>query len=789
MISTTTTQEANNGNGVTARAEGPWSDLALYSIGWKAFQDLCSQVCEVVLQRPVEIFREAQDGGQDAVFLIPSNSGNPLDVGSVQCKHSSDPHKQLRIGDLTAELTHVKELVQSGQAHTYIFMTSMSVDAPVAASLRKRLFELGVQKPHVLGKQYLIRAIRTSARLRALVPQVYGLGDLSTILDQRLIQQTRALLDQWIPRLKVYVPTAAHRKAVTSLSEHGVVLLLGNPSSGKSAIGAILSTIASEDLQHTVLYLTSPRDFENGWNPCDPGRFFWIDDAFGSNVVREEFVQDWTSIFRKVQAAISCGNRFLLTSRRHIYEAAKRGLGQRNLPEFIDGRAVVDVGDLSVTEKTQILYNHINFGSQTQSWKRSVKPHLSAVAAVNDFLPGIAERLGDPAFTKSLATTQAELLRFMQEPREHLIYTINALEDALRAALVLVYVHQGSMVNNTWDQSAAQVVSELMGVPLPRIIDALRQLKGSFLRVATVDGRETWSFAHPTIADALTDILKERPQMMAALLRGATIETILGSFVCGEGAPSIRDAPTIPPSLDEILIGRLAHVPDHESTNRSLFRFLAERVSDHVFKRVIAADPDILGRQAWSNHRADCDPKILAHARAYRLGILEDYLQDEMASRLEKAATITFDLSFFEDESILRLIPPSRLLSLGIRLRVDTLVNAPDRIVDIAEEADLSDDPESHFEHYSRGLDILEELPDIDDTTVDLIKEVRRAVASSIDEVAERKEAEGKQDHSSEWSYMSSVSRESTTKDRHIDQQTSRSVFDDVDNGVAPSFE
>jgi hypothetical protein len=345
------------------------------------------------------------------------------------------------------------------------------------------------------------------------------------------------------------------------------------------------------------------------------------------------------------------------------------------------------------------------------------------------------------------------------------------------------------MVNNTWDQSAAQVVSELMGVPLPRIIDALRQLKGSFLRAATVDGRETWSFAHPTIADALTDILKERPQMMAALLRGATIETILGSFVCGEGAPSIRDAPTIPPSLDEILIGRLAHVPDHESTNRSLFRFLAERVSDHVFKRVIAADPDILGRQAWSNHRADCDPKILAHARAYRLGILEDYLQDEMASRLEKAATITFDLSFFEDESILRLIPPSRLLSLGIRLRVDTLVNAPDRIVDIAEEADLSDDPESHFEHYSRGLDILEELPDIDDTTVDLIKEVRRAVASSIDEVAERKEAEGKQDHSSEWSYMSSVSRESTTKDRHIDQQTSRSVFDDVDNGVAPSFE
>jgi len=169
MINATKTLGTDGGNNVRARAEGPWSDLALYSIGWKAFQDLCSQVCEVVLQRPVEIFREAQDGGQDAVFLIPSRSGDALDVGSVQCKHSSDPQKQLRIGDLTAELTHIKELVQSGQAHTYIFMTSMSVDAPVAARLRKRLHELGVQKPHVLGKQYLVRAIRTSSRLRALV--------------------------------------------------------------------------------------------------------------------------------------------------------------------------------------------------------------------------------------------------------------------------------------------------------------------------------------------------------------------------------------------------------------------------------------------------------------------------------------------------------------------------------------------------------------------------------------------------------------------------------------------
>ena len=209
------------------------------------------------------------------------------------------------------------------------------------------------------------------------------------------------------------------------------MLLLGNPSSGKSAIGAIISTIASENPNNTVLALTSPRDFEAGWNPNDPGRFFWTDDAFGSNVLREDYVQDWASAFSKLRAANTHGNRFLLTSRQHIYEAAKRRLGQRNLAQFTDGRAVVDVGELTLEEKSQILYNHVNYGGQSQSWMSSVKPHLPAVAAVEEFLPGIAERLGDPNFTKSLAPREASLVHFMEEPREHLIDTVGADRELL----------------------------------------------------------------------------------------------------------------------------------------------------------------------------------------------------------------------------------------------------------------------------------------------------------------------------------------------------------------------
>lgn len=755
------------------RAHGPWSDLALHTIGWRAFQDLCSQVCEVMLGRPVEIFREAQDGGQDAVFLIPAENGSPP-IGTVQCKHTSDALKALKLWDLNAEIDHVEELVKGAQADTYVFMTNMSVDAPVAAAMRARLRGLGVRKPHILGRQYIVRVIRSSARLRALVPQVYGLGDLTSIVDERLSEQSRALLNSWIPKLRTYVPTQAHRAAVNAISEHGVVLLLGNPSSGKSAIGAIVSTIASENPDNTVLALTSPRDFEAGWNPNDPGRFFWIDDAFGSNVLRGDYVQDWASAFSKLRAAIKHGNRFLLTSRKHIYEAARRRLGQRNLGQFADGSAVVDVGELTPEEKAQILYNHVNFGEQSQSWKSRVKPHLAAVATVRDFLPGIAERLGDPNFTKGLAPRETSLVRFMREPTEHLIDTVNALDDQLQAALILIYVHQAGFDPSDHDALAAQAVAELTGFSLAKIQDCFDELKGSFLKLTG----SKWTFAHPTISDALTEILRQKPHMMAALIRGATIDTILSSFTC-EGSPLIRDALVIPVTLDDALVARLGRTPDELHRNWILFHFLSYRSSEAVFKKTVERYPDLLRRSCWHSDLVSNDPQIAICARAHRLSILPDDLRLDVAEKLEAAVLNSLDISFFEEAQMLAIIPPLKLIGMGLTLRTTVLPSLEERIDEMTADADLDEEPDSHFKKLLGVLDRIEAIGvDMDART--LIYDARDHVKRSIVELEERKREhdEGSEDEV-DWTHIVTQKKEDAPSP--IPVILKRSIFDDVD--------
>lgn len=756
-----------------SRAHGPWSDLALHTIGWRAFQDLCSQVCEVVLSRPVEIFREAQDGGQDAVFLIQGDVGDSP-VGTVQCKHTSDAGKALKLSDLTAEIAHVTQLVKAGQADTYLFMTNMSLDAPVALAMRAKLRAIGVRKPHILGRQYIIRVIRSSARLRALVPQVYGLGDLTSIVDARLSEQSRALLDSWIPKLRTYVPTRAHRHAVNSISKYGVVLLLGNPSSGKSAIGAIVSTIASENPNNTVLALTSPRDFEAGWNPNDPGRFFWIDDAFGPNVLRDDYVQDWTSAFSKMRAAIKHGNRFLLTSRKHIYEAARRRLGQRNLAQFLDGSAVVDVGELTLEEKTQIVYNHVNFGEQSQSWRSRIKPHLAAVAAVQDFLPGIAERLGDPNFTKGLEPRESSLVRFMEEPTEHLIDTVNALDEQLRAALIMVYVHQVGFNPSDHDASAAEAVAELTGFSIAKIQNCFDELQGSFLKYSGLK----WSFAHPTISDALTEILRQKPHMMAALIRGATIDTILSNFTC-EGSPVIRDALVIPTNLNDALVARLGRVPDEMHRNWLLYFFLAYRSSEAVFAKSVEQYPYLLRRGSWQSVLASNDPQIATYARAQSLGILPHELRLNMARQLESAVFERFDVSFFDEPQMLELLPPLNLIGIGLSLRTTVLPSLEVRIDEITADADMNDDPESNFKKVLGMLDRIEAIG-VDDTATELIVDARDQVRHSVEMLEKRKrEHDEDNDFDVDWTHIVTPEKEEVIPSSAV--ATKRSVFDDVD--------
>ena len=334
------------------------------------------------------------------------------------------------------------------------------------------------------------------------------------------------------------------------------------------------------------------------WNPNEPKGFHWIDDAFGPNQPRKSFIDRWIAIMPKVQTAIAGGHQFVLTSRRHIYEAAKIKLGSRNHPRFRSGEAIVYVGALNADEREQILYNHIKGGNQTDVWKSRVKPQLKSLASEVTLLPEIARRLGDIAYTVKLSTAYDALVKFIREPKEHLLQIIQELSGLHRAALTLVFLHRGRMPLGGADPVMTQLVLKYFSVSAEALGQSLIELRGSFLVQVSTVLNPYWSFKHPTIADAISEILGATEGMGELYLRGTKSETIVAETVC-IGAETILDAIVIPETLDDLLIERLAELPNELGPNRALFEFLHSRASERVFRKFLVRHPATFGRRAY----------------------------------------------------------------------------------------------------------------------------------------------------------------------------------------------
>ena len=169
----------------------------------------------------VHAFADSNDAGRDGAFHgawrnSPGTPGDGTRVGLpfvLQCKYSKVAGKTLTPSDLEGEFTKIPSLVEQKLCQSYVLLTNCSVTAISEERILSRLREAGVQKPHVSYGQWICSTIAMNRALRMFVPRVYGLGDLSQILDERAYEQASALLDRSRDVVSTFVITPPYRKA------------------------------------------------------------------------------------------------------------------------------------------------------------------------------------------------------------------------------------------------------------------------------------------------------------------------------------------------------------------------------------------------------------------------------------------------------------------------------------------------------------------------------------------------------------------------------------------------
>lgn len=315
------------------------ADYDLHRLGWKAFQDLCVALAEERLQRPVQTFLPTNDAGRDGTFL-----GRWDKIGgkesTIQCKFTSRPSHNLTLSMLSDELPKARRLAKKGLADDYIILTNHTITGRSELQIRDAFEARGVGRCRVFHRDWIIARIQESGRLRMMVPRLYGLVDLSHILDTRAYQQAQLILSEMGENLQKLVVTEAHRKSVRAISQHNLVLLLGSPAAGKSTIGASLALGASDIWKCSTIKSTSPEHLQSHLDTSG-GQFFWIDDAWGSTQYQRERTESWNQVFPLIQGAMKRGTRFLITSRDYIWQSAKKELKLQALPILTKSQVII----------------------------------------------------------------------------------------------------------------------------------------------------------------------------------------------------------------------------------------------------------------------------------------------------------------------------------------------------------------------------------------------------------------------------------------------------------------
>ena len=683
----------------------------LHNLGWHSFQQLCLTISREILGQTVESFLDSSDAGKDGAFTgIWTVSQRETLSGRfvIQCKFTGQRGKTLRKSDLGEEVEKAKRLVESGRCDCYVLMTNAGVSGSTGEAIEALFRDVGVKQFALFGSTWICDTIRENKRLRMLVPRVYGLGDLSQILDERAYRQAKALLASLREDLSKVVMTAAYRRSAEALDKHGFVLLVGEPAAGKTTIASMLSMAALDLWGSSTLKLDDPSKVIDHWNPDEPSQFFWVDDAFGVMQYESFLVHGWNHVLPQVRTMLRKKTKIVMTSRDYIYKRARRDLKEGAFPLLQESHVVIDVRDLTLEERRQILYNHIKLGRQEGAFRTAIKSHLERVATHPRFIPETARRLGDPVFTKGLAIQRYPLDQFVEKQKQLLREVLTGLDEDSQAALALIYMRNDSLESPIELEESEREAVERLGSSLGGCVAALDSLNGSLTQYTQAEGVAAWRFKHPTVGDAFAGLLLGNPELLGIYVRGSSIDQLMGQITCGD--VSLEHAVAVPKALFPLVLKRIDEYSSSREyktpafsiwyARRRVDNFLASRCSRDFLVRYMELHPDVVGRVSRPGLRLNSVSEVDLAIRLHELELLPESCRETFVRTVISYAIQGEDLYGLESLRIQSVFTPEELSEFRARVVDELLPN----LAEVRERWQSERDGDDRADEYLQPL-------------------------------------------------------------------------------------
>ena len=527
------------------------------------FELMCRDLLQEQEGLRLESFKSGKDGGID--FRHASAGGTTI----VQCKRLVETG----YSGLLRELRHEAAKVQRLAPERYILMTAAGLSPANKDEIVGVIGPQFLKAGDIFGRDELDGLLGRHPEVERAHYKLWlaSINVLEAVLHNDILLQSGFQVEKIHREMRRYVQGRTYPNAMEALDARGVVILSGQPGVGKTTLADL---ILYEYLARRFEPVVMRADFSEGKKLFRKGKaqIFYFDDFMGVTFLGDKGSaaqqRDYRAIIEFIEMiGAAKDKKLVLTTRDHMFQQAWGASEQLRDSGLIDHKLVIRMGDYSLHQRAEILYNHLFFSDLPSGYRDELleDEFYFKIVKHDKFNPRLIEWLstlrrlkdvaaeGYRAFVTTLLSNPAEIWRHAYEQQ---------ISDAGRSLLLTLSSFGGRggepLLREGFDSLHGHRVQKYGLQRRPDdYTSARKELNGAFIRPVLGNVIE---FINPSVQDWLNNVVREAPENAVDLILGASCFTQL-SLVWGfarsdQGGPSrdmlARQISTLAPKMAEL---------------------------------------------------------------------------------------------------------------------------------------------------------------------------------------------------------------------------------------------